>query len=68
MKMFRNLNTKAQEMSEEKELDTNSIITALFSEIDDLKEAWRKDHITFFSDIMQADDNSSDSNLRQRFC
>ena len=30
MKMFRNLYTKAQEMSEEKVLDTNSIITALF--------------------------------------
>ena len=58
MKMFRNLYTKAQEMSEEKVLDTNSIIT----------EAWRKDQKTFFSDIMQAEANSTKSNLRQRFC
>lgn len=33
MKMFRNLYTKAQEMSEEKVLDTNSIITALSTEM-----------------------------------
>ena len=68
MKMFRNLYTKAQEMSEEKVLDTNSIITALSTEMDDLKEAWRKDKKTFFSDIMQAEANSTESNLRQRFC
>lgn len=52
MKMFRNLYTKAQEMSAEKVLDTNSITTALSTEMDDLKEAWRKDQKTFFSDIM----------------
>ena len=44
MKMFRNLYTKAQEMSAEKVLGTSSIITALSTEMDDLKEAWRKDH------------------------
>lgn len=38
-------------MSEEKVLDTNSIITALSTEMDDLKEAWRKYQKTFFSDI-----------------
>ena len=65
MKMFRNLYTKAQEMSAEKVLDTNSIIS---TEMDDLKEAWRKDQKTFFSDIMQAEANSTESNLRQRFC
>ena len=48
MKMFRNLYTKAQEMSAEKVLDTNSIITTLSTEMDDLKEAWRKDQKTFF--------------------
>ena len=64
MKMFRNLYTKAQEMSAEKVLDT----TALSTEMDDLKEAWRKDQKTFFSDIMQAEANSTESNLRQRFC
>ena len=53
MKMFRNLYTKAQEMSEEKVLDTNSIITALSTEMDNLKEAWRKDQKTFFSDIVR---------------
>ena len=54
MKMFRNLYTKAQEMSAEKVLDTNSITTALSTEMDDLKEAWRKDQKNiFFSDIMQ---------------
>ena len=37
MKMFRNLYTKAQEMSAEKVLDTNSITTALSTEMDDLK-------------------------------
>lgn len=66
MKMFRNLYTKAQEMSAEKVLDTNSITTALSTEMDDLKEAWRKDQKTFFSDIMQAEANSTESNLRQR--
>lgn len=55
-------------MSEEKVLDTNSIITALSTEMDNLKEAWRKDQKTFFSDIMQAEANSTESNLRQRFC
>ena len=49
MKMFRNLYTKAQEMSEEKVLDTNSIITALSTEMDDLKEAYRKQ---FTSEIL----------------
>ena len=68
MKMFRNLYTKAQEMSAEKVLDTNSIVTALSTEMDDLKEAWRKDQKTFFVDIMQAEDNSTESNLSQRFC
>ena len=68
MKMFRNLYTKAQEMSAEKVLDTNSTITALSTEMDDLKEAWRKDQKTFFADIMQAEDNNAESNLRQKFC
>lgn len=68
MKMFRNLYTKAQEMSAEKVLDTNSTITTLSNEMDDLKEAWRKDQKTFFADIMQAEDNSTESNLRQSFC
>ena len=67
MKMFRNLYTKAQEMSAEKVLDTNSITTALSTEMDDLKEAWRKDQKTFFSDIMQAEANSTESNLRQKY-
>ena len=60
MKMFRNLYTKAQEMSAEKVLGTNSIITALSTEMDDLKEAWRKDQKTFFSDIMQAEQFTSE--------
>ncbi|WP_448915167.1 hypothetical protein [Eubacterium ramulus] len=68
MKMFRNLYTKAQEVSTEKVLDTNSIVTALSTEMDDLKEAWRKDQKTFFADIMRAEANSTESNLRQRFC
>lgn len=68
MKMFRNLYTKAQEMSAEKVLNTNSIVTALSTEMDDLKEAWRKDQKTFFADIMQAEDNNAESNLRQKFC
>lgn len=68
MKMFRNLYTKAQEMSAEQVLDTNSIVTALSTEMDDLKEAWRKDQKTFFADIMQAEDNNAESNLRQKFC
>ena len=37
MKMFRYFYTKAQEMIEEKVLDSNSIITALSTEMDDLK-------------------------------
>ena len=40
MKMFRNLYTKAQEMSAEKVLDTNSIITTLSTEMDDLTEIY----------------------------
>lgn len=68
MKMFRNLYTKAQEMSAEQVLDTNSIITALSTEMDDLKQAWRKDQKTFFADIMQAENNITESNLRQSFC
>ena len=68
MKMFRNLYTKAQEMSAEKVLDTNSIVTVLSTEMDDLKQAWRKDQKTFFADIMQAENNSTESNLRQSFC
>ena len=68
MKMFRNLYTKAQEMSAEKVLDTNSIVTTLSTEMDDLKESWRKDQKTFFADIMQAEANSTESNLRQKFC
>ena len=68
MKMFRNLYTKAQEMSAEKVLGTNSIITALSTEMDDLKEAWRKDQKTLPPDIMQAEANSTESNSRQRFC
>ena len=68
MKMFRNLYTKAQEVSTEKVLDTNSIVTALSTEMDDLKEAWRKDQKAFFADIMRAEANSTESNLRQRFC
>ena len=68
MKMFRNLYTKAQEVSTEKVLDTNSIVTVLSTEMDDLKQAWRKDQKTFFADIMQAENNSTESNLRQSFC
>ena len=69
MKMFRNLYTKAQEMSEEKVLDTNSIITALSTEMDNLKEAWRKDQKKFFFFFfLREEANSTESNLRQRFC
>ena len=48
MKMFRNLYTKAQEMSEEKVLDTNSIITALSTEMDNLKKLGEKIRKHFF--------------------
>ena len=49
MKMFRNLYTKAQEMSEEKVLDTNSIIKIFFLYYEGRSQQHRKQ---FTSEIL----------------
>lgn len=68
MKMFKDLYKKAEEMSAEKVLNTNSMANTLSAKEEALKEAWRKDQKALFTEAMQTEDDSTEGNLRHKFC
>ena len=68
MTLFKGLYTKAQEMNAEQVLNTNSIANTLAEKEEALKEAWRKDQKALFTEAMQAEENNTENNLREKFC
>ena len=68
MAFFKSLYTRAQEISAEQVLNTHNMANTLSAKEEALKEAWRKDQKGLFSEAMQAEDDSTEAHLRQKFC
>lgn len=68
MTFFKSLYTRAQEMSAEQILNSKNMANTLSAKEEALKEAWRKDQKALFAEAMQAEDDSTEADLRHKFC